>query len=75
LSAAEFELKIDEKEGITYIPKKLRQQYSNRPIILPDDNAGVIYAPGTDTEKVIRSLLVLVEHLKLRIPPKEEKRT
>jgi len=66
LSAAEFELKIHKKEGVCYIPKKLREQYGLRPIILPNDAAAVMYNPEATSGEVIRSLRVLIEHLQLR---------
>lgn len=66
MSAAEFELKI-QKEGITYIPKKLREQYGLRPKILPNETAGVIYKTGAKTTDIIGSLQVLIQHLKLRM--------
>jgi len=73
LSAAEFELKIHEKEGIAYIPKKLREQYGLRPIILPNDTAAAMYPSDAKLTEVIRSLEVLIQHLKLRVDKEAEK--
>ncbi len=66
MSAAEFELKIHKKEGIAYIPKKLSEQYGLRPIILPNEDSAVMYRRDTDPTDVIRSLEVLIQHLRLR---------
>lgn len=65
MSAAEFELKI-QKEGLTYVPKKLREQYGLRPKILPNETAGVIYKSDAKPTDIIGSLQVLIQHLKLR---------
>lgn len=67
MNAAEFELRINEKKGMAYIPKKLRQQYGLRPKILPNDTAAVMYSANAKTVEIIESLEVLILHLKLRI--------
>jgi len=68
MSAAEFRLKIHKKEGIAYIPKKLRDQYGLRPVILPNDTAAAMYRQDANPTEIIRSLKVLIQHLKLREP-------
>ena len=70
MSAAEFEIKINEKEGIAYIPKKLRDQYGLRPIILPNDVAAAMYHAEAKPAEVVRSLKVLIKHFELRIERK-----
>jgi hypothetical protein len=66
MSASEITIRISDKVGIAYIPKKLREQFGLQPIILPNYNAAVLYSSDANPEDVIRSLEVLIKHLELR---------
>jgi bifunctional DNA-binding transcriptional regulator/antitoxin component of YhaV-PrlF toxin-antitoxin module len=72
LSAAEVELKIG-KEGITYVPKRLREQYGLKPHILPNETTAIMYRPDADPVAMVKSLEVLIDHIKLRIKDPAEK--
>ncbi|WNZ29993.1 MAG: hypothetical protein IAX21_03810 [Candidatus Bathyarchaeota archaeon] len=69
MSASEIQLSINKKVGTTYIPRKLRSQFGLKPIVFPDHKAAILYSEDTDPNEVIRSLEVLIQHLKLRIEP------
>ena len=66
MSAAEIKLKIHKKQGVVYFPKRLREQFGLRPVILPNDMAAVMYSANTEPQDVIKSLEVLIKHLELR---------
>lgn len=66
ISASEFKLKINKEQGIAYIPKKLRDQFGLRPVILPNDCVAILYSAEANASDIIKSLEVLIKHLELR---------
>ena len=61
----EFELKTG-PQGHVYFPKKIRDAFGEKLKLLPNDCAGAIYPENADPNKVISSLEVIIEHLRLR---------
>jgi len=71
MSAAEIEIKVQE-EGLSYIPKRLREHYGNRIIILPNETSGLIYKPDAKPSEIIRSVKILIQHLEVRAEKEED---
>ena len=62
----EFTLKINKKQGTVYIPKVIRNAFGLRLKILPDNEAGVFYRETADLKRVVESLNIIIQDLKLR---------
>lgn len=54
-------------QGHIYFPKKIREILGDRPVVLPNSTAAVIYPENTKPEAVIRSLQVIISDLKNRV--------
>jgi len=63
----EFSLKVNEKQGIAYLPKEIRDAFGLRLKLLPDAEAAAIYREGSDPARVIRSLEHIIENLRLLV--------
>ena len=61
----EFNLKAG-TQGHFYFPKKIRDTFGNKLTLLPNDVAGAIYPENADPIRVIASLEVIIQHLKLQ---------
>lgn len=62
----EFELKTG-SQGHIYFPKIIRDAFGEKLKLLPNDCAGAIYPENADPRRVIASLEVIIQDLKLRI--------
>ena len=61
----EFEIKAG-PQGHYYFPKKIREAFGTKIILLPNAAAGAIYSKDTDLTSVIESLRVVIQDLELR---------
>ncbi|OLD02456.1 MAG: hypothetical protein AUJ07_08685 [Crenarchaeota archaeon 13_1_40CM_3_53_5] len=63
----EFDVPINEKQRVAYIPKVLIEVFGHRVKILPNTRAAIIYAEGTPPEQVLESLAIIQQDLELRV--------
>jgi hypothetical protein len=66
----EFEINVNRDQRLVYIPKKVVESLGHSLTIVPDCNAAILYPTGEDPETVVKSVEVLLQDLRLRIPPK-----
>jgi len=68
----EFNLKTG-PQGHVYLPKKIRDAFGNDLKFLPNSEAGAIYPKNADLNRVIQSLQLIIEDLKLRVKDETKK--
>lgn len=61
-----FKLKLHPKTRTMYVPKELCEVLGETPEGVPNACSVVLYNPDEDSEKVIASLEIIIQYLKLR---------
>ncbi|MEM0488748.1 MAG: hypothetical protein QW707_06050 [Candidatus Bathyarchaeia archaeon] len=61
----EFQIKINPKQRLAYIPKEVFEAFGPRLKMKTDRYAAIIFPENLDRELLIRSLTLLLEDLKL----------
>ena len=70
----EYDLKTD-LQGHVYFPKKIREMFGDRMIIVPGVDAAAVYPEGADLQFVISSLELIIRDLELRVKTKGQEAT
>jgi len=61
-----FNLKIHPKQRLCYVPKELYEVIGTNPEVVPDAFAALFFKKDTPPEKIIKSIEIILEDLKLR---------
>ncbi len=70
---ARFMVSIDEKSGVTYVPKELRQEgFVGKVSGLPNACTFTLIRPGTKLPDVARSLRLVIQEIEHRLEMGEE---
>lgn len=64
---AEFRIKVNPKQNLAYIPRKLVESLGNTLKIVLSSEAAIIYSDRTPLEDVVASVEIILQDLKLRI--------
>jgi len=68
-----FTLKIHPKQRLCYIPKALYEIIGKNPEVVPDAYAALIFNRETPSDKIIKSVQIILEDLRLRFEGESEK--
>ena len=63
----EFDIKINEKQRLAYIPRQLVKAFGLKLKLLPNMKCAVLYPEGENPETVVNSLKVILQDLELRV--------
>jgi hypothetical protein len=68
----QYLIRINPEQRLTRIPKALTENFGNTWALVPNSEAAVIFRENADLERVLRSLAILEEDLKLRAESKRD---
>jgi hypothetical protein len=60
----EFELRVNPKQKVTWLPKEIVKAWGFRLKLMPNSNAGIVYPSQVAYADVVKSVEVLLEYLR-----------